>query len=64
MSNKLKDARWRLAEGYAEEDGIDIYDFPGPVTEGYLNSAQKFLEEHGTSEMIEALASAFRREEK
>lgn len=60
MSSNLKDARWQLAERYAEGDGIDIYDFPGPVTEGYLNSAQKFLEENGTSEMIEALASAFR----
>lgn len=64
MSSDLKDARWQLAEGYAEEDGINIYDFPGPLTEGYLNSAQKFLEEHGTREMIEALASAFRSEER
>lgn len=63
MSSKLKDARWRLAEVMAEDDGISFYDFPGPVQQGYLDAAQRHLEEHGDREVIERLAAEFNKED-
>lgn len=62
MSSALKDARWQLALGYAEEDGHDWDALNYAAHEQYLAAAQAFLDKHGTPRLIEALASAFRSE--
>lgn len=62
MSSALKDARWQLAHGYAEEDGADFFKMDYGVKEMYLDAAQKFLDKHGTPSLIEALAAAWRTE--
>lgn len=63
MSSKLKDARWQLAEVMAADDGIKFYDSPYAVKQGYLDTAQRHLEEHGDKAMIENLAAEFNKED-
>lgn len=60
MSSDMKDARWQLALGYAEEDGNEWDKLDYKYHEAYLQSAQAFLDKHGTRGIIEALAAQFR----
>lgn len=60
MSSALKDTRWQLATGYAEEDRVEWDSISHEARGAYLDTAQQFLDRHGTHSIIEALASAFR----
>lgn len=59
MSSALKDARWQLALGYAEEDGRSWDDLDFHWKERYLGAAQARLG-LAPEAVIDALAAKFR----
>lgn len=59
MSSDIKDARWKLAEEMATEDGGDLYSMPDETQGLYLTVAQQRLAVTPQAE-IERLAAEFR----
>lgn len=63
MSSKLKDARWQLAIDQAKDDRLNFYEMSYAGKQECLDSAQEWLESYGNTEIIDALAARFNKED-